>query len=157
MSRTWSVGFAVATALCGCASTKEKSDDLCANLRQFASTVPAGQIRSVTLRGGWGGDSPETLVTHSCEHTGYGPGALFCAYLVPNTSWEFGQYNAKRAAACLAAHHEKDFLAALDQFKEPAELQGTLVTAAGSAATVTLRFEPADVSKLIISVGGAKP
>ena len=157
MNRVFFVVLGAAIALFGCASIGERPDPLCANLRQFAGTVPPGQVRSVTLRGGWGGDRPEILMTHSCEHLGYEPGKLFCAYLVPNTSWEFGQYNAKRAAACLTAPNKGQFLAALEQFKNPAELQGTLATtAAGSAAGVTLRFEPADISKLTITVSGVE-
>ena len=95
-------------------------------------------------------------MTHSCEHAGYEPGKLFCAYLLPNTSWEFGQYNAKRAAACLDAPDKSGFFAALEQFKNPAGLSGKLSGTAGSPATVTLRFEPADISKLTMSVGGAQ-
>ena len=157
MNRLFFVALGTVLALTGCASIGRSRDALCANLRQFASTVQPGQTRSVTLRGGWGGDRPETLMTHSCEHSGHEPGKLFCAYLVPNTSWEFGQYNAKRAAACLTAPDKEQFLAALEQFENPAELQGTLAAiAAGSAAGVRLRLEPGRISKLTITVSGGQ-
>ena len=155
MIRVFLVALGVVVALSGCASMGESRDALCANLRDFAGSVSLWQSRSVTLRGGWGGDSPGTLMTHSCQHGGYEPGKLFCAYLVPNTSWEFGDYNAKRAAACLDAPHREQFLIAVEQSESLAELQGTLTGAAGSAASVTLRFEPGDISKLTITVGGA--
>jgi hypothetical protein len=53
------------------------------------------------LRGGWGREAPDILVPQACTHGGEDGGKALCAYLLENTTWEFGQLNAKRAVRCL--------------------------------------------------------
>lgn len=92
----------VLPALSSCTLRAASSEDqLCSRIAAFAASVKPGESHSVVLRGGWGGDTPETLMTHDCRHFGYAPGKALCAYLLPNTSWEFGSHNASRAAECL--------------------------------------------------------
>ena len=97
-------------ALAGCSTAAMKREDsICAELATFAQATAIGETHQVVLRGGWGGDAPGVLMTHDCTHSGYEPGAALCAYLVPNTSWEFGSRNAERAAACLVSTEPGQF------------------------------------------------
>ena len=137
-----------------CVTAPAKRDALCQQLQQFAASVPNGQTRTVMLRGGWGGDSPDALMTHFCDASGYEPGKIFCAYLVEHTWWEFGKYNARRAAVCLESADQANFLASLDEQRATMELQGHLADKSTSGPTVMLRFEPSEISQLTISVSG---
>ena len=155
MVRDMSIAAAM-FGLAGCATLGTRPDPLCQHLREFAASVPAGETRAISLRGGWGGDSQQTLMTHSCEHGNYPPGKSFCEYLVPNTSWEFGQYNARRAVMCVESSDKKPFIESLDELQGPAELRGTLAGAGIEAPMVLLRYEPTEISKLTISVAGGE-
>jgi hypothetical protein len=134
---------------CSTGTTKEQ-DQMCSEIARFASAT-TGESRSVILRGGWGGDTPDALMTHDCQHFGYEPGKSLCAYLVPNTSWEFGQYNAKRAAACLDSPGRKDFIRRMDKDEWPAEITSPLQLLPDKHIQVTVRFESNDLSVLTLS------
>jgi len=131
--------------------TPRESDQMCAEISRFASTIKAGESHSVVLRGGWGGDMPNILMTHDCQAFGYGPGNALCAYLVPNTSWEFGQNNAKRAAECLDSSSRQDFIRRLDKYEWPAEIASPLRTSADKDVQVTVSFETKELSILTLS------
>jgi hypothetical protein len=139
-----------------CTTAPTKRDALCQQLQQFADSVSPEQTRTVVLRGGWGGESPNALMTHSCDHAGYEPGGLFCEYLIEHTSWEFGKNNARRAALCLNSTDQAGFLASLEGQSGPEELRGHLASHGTSGAVLTIRFEPNEISKLVISVVGGR-
>ena len=133
--------FLPLAALVGCSTTAmEREDRICAELATFAQATADGEMHQVVLRGGWGGDSPDALMTHDCTHFGYEPGAAFCAYLVPNTSWEFGSRNAERAAACLASAGPGQFDAASATGKD-FRLSGRLKSLPSEPVVVTLKLE----------------
>lgn len=116
-------------------------DQICNEIASFAAATEPGQHRSVVLRGGWGGDTPDVLMTHDCQHAGYGPGKALCAYLLPNTSWEFGNYNAKRVARCLDSTERKAFMLRADSYEWPAEITSSLRLLADKSIQVTARLE----------------
>ncbi|GAB3092406.1 hypothetical protein GCM10027159_07040 [Lysobacter terrae] len=127
-------------------------DQMCTELTRFAQSVQAGASHSVVLRGGWGGDRPNTLMTHDCRFFGYAPGEQFCAFLVPNTSWEFGHYNARRVASCLDSTGRQDFIRQLDKSEGTAEMSSTLPISGDKGVELTVRFEARDISVLTLSV-----
>jgi hypothetical protein len=128
-------------ALAGCSTTAmEREDRICAELAAFAQATAAAEMHQVVLRGGWGGDSPDALMTHDCTHYGYEPGAEFCAYLIPNTSWEFGSRNAERAATCLASAGPGQFDSASAAGKD-FSLSGRLKSLPSEPVVVTLKLE----------------
>ena len=129
----------------------QKADQLCAELAHFASAVPPGDTHAVLLRGGWGGDKPNVIMTHDCQSFGFEPGDNLCSYLVQNTSWEFGQYNARRAADCLDTPLREEFKRQLAEYKWPAELSGYLL-GASDGALITIRFEALKFSQLTLTV-----
>jgi hypothetical protein len=127
-----SVGSALATP----------KDAICSNLAAFASASVAEESHPIVLRGGWGGDAEDTIMTHECRHSGYEPGKKLCAYLLPNSSWEFGAHNAERAAACLDSMDSKRFLDELSSGTSPTEITSSLKLLKDKQVLVTLRFEP---------------
>lgn len=87
-------------------SAAEKStDSLCSHLRQFLDSVPPDQDRAVTLHTVWGDnfkdDSALVMGAKRCSHGGYGPGEVFCDFLMESTSTEFADINTKAVLACL--------------------------------------------------------
>jgi hypothetical protein len=156
LSRIGLVTASLLAASCSLTSTRA-SDTMCSEISQFALSSRTDIGHSVTLRGGWGGGKPDTLMTHACTHSGYEPGVRLCEYLVPNTSWEFGDYNAKRAIACLDSKDKDEILAKLDQGNETVELTSSLQRVADKQIQVTVRFgyESNGLSSLTISTAGA--
>lgn len=128
------------TSSCSTGTTKV-ADLMCVQLAAFAETVEPGQSHSVVLRGGWGGDTQDTLMTHDCKHAGYEPAQVLCEYLVPNTSWEFGSYNAKRAATCLDSADRKDFIRRVEKYELPAEITSSLRALTDKTVQVSVRLE----------------
>ena len=141
----------LAAAVPAAAGSEGAPDQMCAQIANFAKSVQPGKTHSVLLRGGWGGDTTNTLMTHDCQDFGFEPGNKLCAYLVQNTSWEFGQYNARRAAKCLDTPQRKRFVRQLAEHKWPAEITGQLF-GARDAARITIRFEAPKLSQLTLSV-----
>ena len=138
--------------LASCATGAPKEPDaMCAELAKFASAATTGESHSVVLRGGWGGDTPKILMTHDCRDFGYEPGKSLCAYLVPNTSWEFGHYNARRAASCLDSSNRRDFIGRIERYEWPTEITSSLQLLTDKNIQVTIRFEAKDLSILTIS------
>jgi hypothetical protein len=131
--------------------TMRSQDQMCAEIAKFASAATTGESHAVTLRGGWGGDTPDVLMTHDCQHSGYEPGKSLCAYLLPNTSWEFGHYNAKRAATCLDSPDRQDFIRRMDKDEWPAAITSSLRLLPDKYIQVTVRFESNDLSVLTLS------
>lgn len=67
--------------LAGCSTASvEREGRICAWLATFAQATAVGEKHPVVLRGGWGGDTPDTLMTHDFTHWGYEPGAALCAF-----------------------------------------------------------------------------
>ena len=100
----------------GCSVARVHDVDLlCGEIVDFANATPVGEEHYVKLVGGWGGERRDTLITHNCMFQGYSPGEKICSYLVPNSSWEFGELNAERAFACLDPTSEKVALSLLKQ------------------------------------------
>lgn len=124
---------------------------MCAQLAAFAATTQSGQRHEVVLRGGWGGDTADVLKTHDCRHSGDAPGQALCAYLMPNTSWEFGHYNAKRAAACLDSASRKDFMTRLDRGEVPVEITSSLQMLSNKRILLTVRLAAAPPSASAVS------
>lgn len=127
-----------------CATDPERAtDQMCAQLAAFAAATQPGQRHEVVLRGGWGGDTANVLKTHDCRHSGYAPAQALCAYLLPNTSWEFGHYNAKEAAACLDSAGRKDVMTRLDKGEVPVEITSSLQLLSDKRILLTVRLAAA--------------
>jgi hypothetical protein len=90
-------------------------------------------------------------MTHDCRDFGYAPGAALCAYLVSNTSWEFGQRNAKRAAACIESRSRGRFSRQLDEGKFPAEITGELQGSGNKDMEIMVSFDVQQLSLLTLS------
>ena len=131
-------------------------DALCSAMSQFVRASDDGRPHSVTLRGGWGGDEPDVLMTHECMHGGYEPGKVLCAYLVKNTSWEFGGINANRALSCLRRYGGRWPY----PFREVPPLEVTSsIASPDQRLRVSIRFVPHDahgLSVLVISTTGRR-
>lgn len=125
---------------CSTGTTREQAQ-MCTEIASFAAVAASGQSHAVVLRGGWGGDSPSTLMTHDCQHSGYAPGKALCAYLLPNTSWEFGSDNAKRVAQCLDSGERQDFVRRVDNYEWPVEITSPLALLMDKRIQVTVRLE----------------
>jgi hypothetical protein len=141
----------LAAAIPGIAASEEAPDLMCVEIASFASAVEPGTTHLVLLRGGWGGDTPNILMTHDCQDFGFEPGNKLCAYLVQNTSWEFGQYNARRAAECLDTPQRERFVRQLAEYRWPAEVTGQLL-GASDGTRITIHFEAPKLSQLTLSV-----
>ena len=146
------------SATCGLAAGNEQ-DELCSKIAEFAAFSESGVTHAVVLRGGWGGETKDTIMTHDCRHSAYPPGKKLCKYLLPNSSWEFGVRNAERAAACLDSSDRQRFFDELKSDKSEAEITSSLQMLKDKQALVTLRFEqpsmaakpPSSISVLTIS------
>jgi hypothetical protein len=127
---------------------------MCPELARYAESVQPGTTRAVVLRGGWGGDGPNILMTHDCKAEEDDPaGAKLCAYLVQHTSWEFGNYNAQRAATCLASDRAADFLKALEEYPPLATLEGPLTAFRDRPVRLSIRYEGGgSISTMTLSV-----
>lgn len=159
--RTQYVALLILPILASCSTGGAKGQDrICTEIATFASTVETGHSRAVVLRGGWGGDAPNTLMTHDCLHAGYDPGKALCDYLVPNTSWEFGSYNASRVAQCLDSAERRAFIRRINKHEWPTEMTSSLRLLADKRIQVTVRLEKSgtvpgklsDLSVLTLSV-----
>jgi hypothetical protein len=134
----------LAPLLGSCALTeKQQQDRLCRELAVFAALTGHGQRSSVVLRGGWGGDSEGHLVTRDCTHASYRPGEVLCAYLLPNTSWEFGERNAMRAAQCLDSPERESFVQHVEDGAWPVVITSSLQQLTDKNIRMTLRLERA--------------
>ena len=131
--------------------TMRSQDEMCAEIAKFASAATTGESHAVTLRGGWGGDTADVLMTHDCKHSGYEAGKSLCTYLLPNTSWEFGHYNAKRAATCLDSPDRQDFIRRMDKDEWPAAITSSVRLLPDKHVQVTVRFDSNDLSTLTLS------
>ncbi len=140
--RSFQSSLFVALVLSSAAASATPQDEICSKLAAFAAASVAAEPHSVVLRGGWGGETKDAIMTHECRHSGYEPGKLFCAYLLPNSSWEFGAHNAERAAACLDSDDRKQFIQELSSYKSPVEITSSLKALKDKRVLVTLRFEP---------------
>ena len=108
----------------------------------FANATAIGESHSVVLVGGWGGETPEELMTKTCTFSGYPPGDAFCRFLMPNSSWEMGIYNAKRAFACLDPKVEKDALRHLAQYEATVEVDSQHLNWLDPGVSVKVQFGP---------------
>jgi hypothetical protein len=115
---------------------------LCAEIIDFANATPAGEEHSVVLVGGWGGEEPGELMTHSCTFSAYLPGDRFCQYLIPNSSWEMGIYNAKRAFACLDSKTEAAASRQLQEHIAAVEVDSRHLNWLNSGVLVRIQFGP---------------
>jgi hypothetical protein len=116
------------------------ADKLCGELARFAQATPVSGLHAVVLRGGWGGDATDVLMTHDCRPSGSEPGRAFCEYLISDTSWEVGTRNAKRAAACLVSNEKSAFIRRVDAYQLPAEITAP-VQGGDASVQVTVRIE----------------
>ena len=129
-------------AATGCATPHAiQNDRLCSELSAFVAASSTAKESSVVLRGGWGGDTKDTLMTHDCQFFGSDSGKRFCDYLVQNTSWEFGGHNLNRLATCL---NDSAADRALDRAGE-SELPVEISTAT-SQGVINLHYTPASMS-----------
>lgn len=104
------VRFAVVSisivALSGCATLPSGRDDLCLPLINFARSVGPDEVRSIAFHTSWGSnfqhDPKPAIFAKQCVHRDYGPGKVFCGYLMEHGATEFAGRNAQRALACLA-------------------------------------------------------
>jgi hypothetical protein len=82
---------------------------MCTQIAKFANSLADGSAHSVELINDWGGPLSQaesqkgdfTLYVKSCNHKGFDPGKVLCAYLMENTSTEFPYNNVRRALLCL--------------------------------------------------------
>lgn len=137
----WSIMLLLPIATACSVSGTRPGDPLCTELAAFAEATQPGQVNSVTLRGGWGGDTPDTLMTHDCKHSGGGSGMAFCRYLLPNTSWEFGHYNAVRAATCLDSTSRHAFAKRVENYDVPVAITSPMRLLSDKRIQVTVRLE----------------
>ena len=83
-----------------------KSDPLCAPLRAFVDSVKPDETQTFEFHTSWGSnfkDSTESAIfAKRCNHFGYGPAELVCAYLMEHGATEFSDNNLKRAVMCLS-------------------------------------------------------
>ena len=96
------VALALLTA--GCASMRQRPDQICNEIARFANATPQGQSHTVVLVTDWGSlfaANKDSIFTKDCTHGGYAPGMDFCKYLMSNTSTEFATINYGRVSACL--------------------------------------------------------
>ena len=96
--------IALASLSAGCASVREKPDQMCNEIVRFANATPLGQSQSVVLITDWGSrfaENKDSIFTKDCAHGGYAPGVEFCKYLMSNTSTEFATVNYGRVTACV--------------------------------------------------------
>ena len=140
------------------ASAQKRHDEICSKIADFAASSEPGMSHAIILRGGWGGDTPDTIMTHECSHSGYAPGKKLCAYLLPNSSWEFGVHNAERAAECLDSGDRHRFVEELKAGKEQAEITSSLQLLRDKRVHVTLHFrrpQASGISEFAISASPA--
>ncbi|WP_457098147.1 hypothetical protein [Lysobacter sp. P5_B9] len=90
-------------------------------------------------------------MTHDCVHSGYEPGKELCDYLLPNTSWEFGKYNAKDAIACLDTAERRKLIRKLDDDEWPIEVTSSMRQLKDKHILVTVSFTTSNLSVLILS------
>jgi hypothetical protein len=140
----------MACTVVGCSSllTPVERDPMCHAIAVFADTTPRGEVHRVELRGGWGGEEKDTIMTHDCEHGGFGPAKVLCEYLVPNTSWEFGSSNAEPAFRCLARPARDNALAQLKKEAEVVEAVAPLRGRNAASRMVTIYFNASDDHQL---------
>ena len=118
-------------------------DPLCTPLRAFASSVSAGQTRTVEFHTVWGGDfksaTARTLYATHCIDHGYQPAKLVCRVLMQHGAIEFAGNNAKSAVSCLspATHFASPmYLDALDvSFSFGSPNRGSHITVSYGPAT----------------------
>ena len=144
--------FSTPLFVASCASAGPRhSDSMCNAIAHFAESAKVSVTRSVTLRGGWGGDTPDLIMTHDCVHSGYEPGKQLCDYLLPNTSWEFGQYNAEVAIACLDSAERRKLIRKLEQDEWPIKVTSSMQQLKDKHILVTVSFSTSNLSVLILS------
>ena len=148
------------TALCAisaCSGMVRKSnDEFCSELNRYlASTANVAGPSRVILRGGWGGERPETLMTHDCRFEGSAGGQSFCAYLIPNTSWEFGNYNISRVAKCLQPGPTRDRIIAAGESNSNIQISTTV--SAAPMIELTIDYANLDKNGLSVLTLQAKP
>ncbi|MGH8028484.1 MAG: hypothetical protein ACREO3_00970, partial [Arenimonas sp.] len=114
-------------------------DRMCPEISRFALASKQGTVRSVSLSGGWGGEAG-ALMTNKCIYSGYPPGKVLCEYLMPNTSWEFGERNAMRAVTCLDAKERHDVRRKLEAGAAAFKLTSSLQEVADKSVQVTVEF-----------------
>jgi hypothetical protein len=82
------------------------ADLLCESLRQFVSSVKAGEKRALKFNTIWGSNfkdrAEEGMGAKRCDFGGYEPAKSACKYLMEYGSIEFAGYNAKSAITCLS-------------------------------------------------------
>jgi hypothetical protein len=83
-------GACIASAACAA------PDEMCAQLKRFASSVADTKPHSVTLRTDWS----LPVFTRSCERPDVDPERAVCSWLVEHTSTEFMTINIGRALRC---------------------------------------------------------
>ena len=133
-------------ASCAGVATQPVDDRLCEELARFAVATQPGTTSSVKLTAGWGGEPDagepgmDVLMTKRCEHGGTEHGVALCKYLMPNTSWEFGNRNASRAVACLDANERNALRRKLETAPDDFELASTLRRVDDKSVRVTLRY-----------------
>ena len=118
-------------------------DRICQELSSFAESIDAGSTESVLLRGGWGGEMENILMTHDCDFKQAKHGDSLCQYLVNNTSWEFGNYNLTRIAACLDSDTASKALRVAGDTNAPVTQSSTLL-GTDSPTVISVTYVPSD-------------
>jgi hypothetical protein len=93
----------------GCASLRNQPDGMCAEIARFANSTGDASAHKVELVNDWGGPISQqesqkgdfTLYVKRCDHGGYDPAKVLCAYLMEHTSTEFPYNTVRRALLCL--------------------------------------------------------
>ena len=150
---------AVALVASGCSTARVRnSDRICSELSAFVAEGAREGTSSVTLRGGWGGDTKDAVMTHDCRASG-GPAAQrFCDYLVPNTSWEIGDRNVSRMATCFAESAAAEAMRNAANATDQVAVHATLPVGPGGSTRVTVTYTPTSMLRnlytLTVSIRG---
>lgn len=135
--------------------TPRKADRLCEELAVFASSAVTEVSPPVVLRGGWGG-GPDTLMTHDCTHHNSDSGKTLCAYLLPNSSWEFGSGNAINVAACMDSSDRFGFIKKVENDEWPAEISSPLRLLSDKSISLSARIAADGRGLSILTLSAAR-
>lgn len=143
--------IALATNACSMARIAS-GDRICPELFAFVGGSATDGTSSVVLKGGWGGDTKGVVMTHDCRASGGAAAQRFCDYLVPNTSWEFGENNLKRLATCFADKVAAESLGNAAASTETVVIPATLAVGAAGSTGLAITYKPTSMSQSLYTL-----
>lgn len=124
----------VAVALAPAAHAAPRPE-FCKVLRAFVVSVQPDETREFTFRTSWGSNFKDAIepaiLAKRCEHGGYAPAEVVCAYLMEHGSTEFAGVDVEDAVSCLSRKTKFDPTLSLDaadfSFSYGSEDRGALI------------------------------